>query len=40
MLLEYIFSRIHPERCIGFIEEEEAKTVDTTPKGYSNIEAD
>jgi hypothetical protein len=25
------FSRIHPGRCIGFIEEE-AKTVDTTPK--------
>jgi hypothetical protein len=25
------FSRIHPGRCIGFIEEE-AKTADTTPK--------
>jgi hypothetical protein len=28
-----IFSRIHPGRCIGFIEEE-AKTADTTPEGY------
>jgi hypothetical protein len=26
------FSRIHPRRCIGFIEEE-AKTADTTPNG-------